>query len=156
MSMTTPNGFFNIPSSHTLRLVQESDGFRVFIAGNLEMNSAGDNRILRSEEALDLQIEFSTFNIQGSLSLQVEKDGETLRSTSISVHSSPLLLAHHLQPAEQMMAMSYDGFGGNQAFVEPFEETLGEQFTSYDLEDYNFDVWLQDEIEFARCSIFTP
>ena len=70
----------------------------------------------------------------------------------MSVISAPMLLNHHLQPMEQVYAMAGTGFVNNQAFIEGFEDALGDDFTAFDVRDYEWDVWIQDEIEFANLS----
>jgi protein-arginine deiminase len=53
---------------------------------------------------------------------------------------------------EQVYAMQGSGFVNNQEFIQGFETALGNDFTSFDVRDYEWDVWLQDEIEFASLS----
>jgi hypothetical protein len=131
----------------SLRLALQSDGIRVYEDGELRMNSAGDNIKLSGTQDIHLEIEFSDFMQQGSLKLS--RAGKTPKSHIYSLISSPLLINHHLQPAEQAYSMLYSGNGGNQDFITGFERVLGEQFTSYNLNEYQYDVWLQDEIEFG-------
>ena len=48
--------------------------------------------------------------------------------------------------------MAGTGFVSNEAFIEGFEDALGNDFTSFDVRDYEWDVWIQDEIEFANLA----
>jgi hypothetical protein len=75
-----------------------------------------------------------------------------LDSFEIELITSPLLLNHHLQPMIQVYAMEGGSFVDNQQFIQGFQTALGADFTSYSLGQYEWDVWLQDEVEFATLS----
>ena len=53
---------------------------------------------------------------------------------------------------EQVYAMEGTGFISNQQFIQGFEDALGSDFTAFDLRNYEWDVWLQDEIRFASLA----
>ena len=150
--LTIPAVFFsNKTKEQNLRLTQNNENIRLYIADALVTNSSGDNLFLESEEGQDLkiEIEFLTYNKEHSLTLSLEEAGEELKSTIINLHSAPILIGHHLQPAEMMYSMEYRGADGNAEFVDVFANVLSDQFIAYPLSDYNFDVWIQDEIEFG-------
>ena len=125
-----------------LILTQNDDGFRVYENGELIMNSAGDERTI-AEDAY-LEIEFLDYNTTGSLTLS-----QGSNSAEIQLQSAPLIINHHLQPAEMVYAMSYMGGGGNGQFINGLQNALGDRFTPFDLQTYGWDVWIQDEIEFG-------
>ena len=50
--------------------------------------------------------------------------------------------------------MAGNSFVNNQDFITGFETALGSNFTSYNVRDYEWDVWLQDEVEFAN--VYSP
>lgn len=150
--LTIPSIFFeNKQDKQKLRLTQNNDNFRLYIEGELITNSSGDNVFLKQEEPADLviEVEFLTYNKAHSLTLSLEEDGEVLNSATIELRSAPILVGHHLQPAELLISMGYRGAGGNEDFVDAFDNVLADQFIEYPLSDYNFDVWIQDEIEFG-------
>ncbi|MAA78377.1 MAG: hypothetical protein CL916_03890 [Deltaproteobacteria bacterium] len=147
-----PSVFFeNKTSKQKLRLTQNNENFRLYLNGTLITNSSGDNVLLSLEEPADLKIEveFLTYNKPHSLTLSLEEEGEIINSTTIEMHSAPILIGHHLQPAELLISMGYRGAQGNQDFVDAFADVLSDQFIEYPLNEYNFDVWIQDEIEFG-------
>ena len=147
-----PQVFFsNKKDDQKLRIVQNDDGFRIYQNGALKSNSTEDNFYLEHEEESDLllEIEFLDYNQSKTISLQLEEPGEVLKKVDIELYSAPLLVGHHLQPAEFLVSMEYRGNDGNQEFVDAFADVLGDRFTAYALGDYEFDVWIQDEIEFG-------
>ena len=125
-----------------LTLTQNEDAFRIYENGELIMNSAGDSRSI-SEDSL-LEIEYLEYNTTGSLTLS---QGDN--SANIPLQSAPLIINHHLQPAEMVYAMSYNGNGGNGLFISGLQNALGNRFTAFDLQTYGWDVWIQDELEFG-------
>lgn len=151
-TIIVPSVFFaNTTSQQKLRLTQNNENFRLYRDGTLITNSSGDNVFLEMEETADLviEVEFLTYNTQHSLTLSLEEEGEILNSTTIDMFSAPILVGHHLQPAEFLISMGYRGADGNGDFVDAFDNVLSDQFIEYALSDYNFDVWIQDEIEFG-------
>jgi hypothetical protein len=49
-------------------------------------------------------------------------------------------------------ALSGNNFLNNSQFISGFEDALGDQFTSYSVGQYEWDVWIQDEVEFGTIS----
>ena len=151
-TLTIPAVFFERKkNTQKLRLTQNNENVRLYRDGTLITNSSGDNVYLESEEEreIQLEIEFLSYNANHSLTLSLEEEGEILNSTTINLHSAPIIVGHHLQPAELLISMEYRGAGGNQEFVDAFEDVLSDRFIAYPLSDYNFDVWIQDELEFG-------
>lgn len=107
-------------------------------------------------EPVTLAVEFRTANQVTTLEVTekfgAEPDGAT---QSIELLSSPMLLNHHLQPTEQVYAVSFpegSPFGSNQAMIDAYEEVLGDVFVEVDAQSAGFDQWIQDEVEFATIS----
>ena len=102
---------------------------------------------------LDLEVEFKTMGASGWIAVELQDaDGGVLESVDIDLHAAPLILNHHLQPVERVFAMSASGPNGNEPFIEGFEDALGDVFESFQAGRYDFDVWIQDEIEFATMT----
>jgi hypothetical protein len=137
-----------------LRLRQETDNFRIYLDDELRMNSADDYMQLENEDDQDLVlfVEMKNYNSTGELILERFNDSGVLDSMDIEMFSAPLLLNHHLQPMRKVYAMSGTSFVNNQDFIDGLENALGDDFTSYPVRDYEWDVWLQDEVEFGTLS----
>jgi protein-arginine deiminase len=101
-----------------------------------------------SEELVSLQLEFSDFLVGGQLSVtDVEKETRF----TIDLTSSPLILNHHLQAAEEVMSMRvhYQGYS-SKSMVDDYKAALGKnRFITVDGDTYGGDVWVQDEFEFG-------
>ena len=123
---------------------------RVWKGGKLWL-SDGDSKTLQQQATLE--VEFGDFLAAGTLTLKgVDKKGEAVAQATVALQAAPLLLNNHRQYAERVIAMSYTGIDGNQAFVEGFKDVLGDDFIEASVRDYGWDVWVQDEIEFATLS----
>lgn len=135
----------------TLRIRQNENGFRIYADGTLKSNSVDD--LFEVDVDATLEFEFQQMNTTGTITLiWLDKKGNERSTIDVDVISVPMLLNHHLQPMEQVYAMFGNGFVNNQDFISGFENALGENFTSYPVRDYEWDVWLQDEIEFATLA----
>ena len=102
-TLRIPQVFFsNKQEEQKLRMIQNDDGFRVYQNGELKSNSTEDNFYLYHEDESDLllEIEFLDYNQSKTISLQLEELGEVLKKVDIELYSAPLLVGHHLQPAE--------------------------------------------------------
>lgn len=141
-----------VGGNDSVRIRQNSNGFRIYVNGELKSNSEEDLFDLDSVDS-SIEFEFGSFNTTGSITLLwLDKNGDTKSEQEVDVVSTPMLLNHHLQPMEQVYAMSGSGFVSNQQFIQGFETALGDDFTAFDVRDYEWDVWLQDEIEFANLA----
>lgn len=96
-----------------------------------------------------VQIEAGAYRASGSLTLtDLGNDQELV----LPVTGAPLILNHHLQPAELTMAVNFMGSGyNNSAMIEGYEAVLGDSFERVSGVKYP-DPWLQDEIEFATAT----
>ena len=146
--------FQALKRGESLRLLHKTNDFRVYLDGDLVMNTDDDymNLDVDSEEDLILEIEMREYNSTGLMVLEKSKNSSIVDTIDIELISVPLLLNHHLQPMRRVYAMSGTGFVNNRDFIDGFENALGEDFTSYAVDEYDWDVWLQDEIEFGILS----
>jgi len=100
------------------------------------------------EDLVKLELEFSDFLVAGSLEIT---DTEQQKSFSLALTSAPLILNHHLQPAEEVMAMqvNYQGYS-NTDMISDYKSVLGNnRFITINESTYGGDVWVQDEFEFG-------
>ncbi len=143
-----------------LRMLSGESEVRVWQSGNLVLGeNDGDDAPLEMEiERVDSDIrfgvEFRDFLSRATLELAfIKPNGDSIDSVQFEALASPLVMNHHLQPAEQVMAVEvrYSDYN-NEALVEGYEEALGDDFLAIDGFDYGGDVWIQDEIEFATMS----
>ena len=141
-----------VGGNNTVRVRQNSNGFRIYVGDTLKSNSEEDLFDLDSVDST-LDFEFESINTTGSITLVLlDSNGDTKSEQEVPVLSAPMLLNHHLQPMEQVYAMEGTGFVSNQAFIQGFEDALGNDFSAFDVRAYEWDVWLQDEIEFANLA----
>ena len=93
---------------------------------------------------IELSIEFGQY--LATARLELAGGGQT---TSIKLQASPLIMNHHLQPAEHVWAVSVQG---NADFIAAYQTALGNKFTSVSGGTVQGDVWMQDEYEFATTT----
>ncbi len=102
-------------------------------------------------EDLELGVQARDPGIEAALVLRHESaSGEVVREISLRVSSAPLVLAHHLRPAEHVWVMDVeDGVSAynNQHMVSVYAEVLGDDVTFVDQFQHQFDVWVQDELQ---------
>jgi hypothetical protein len=143
-----------LPAGHSIRLVLtgQVDGIRFWHAGVPVLgHSAGNSHDVQpSGSGAELLVEFGDFNVSGTLSIvQRDAQGGTVQAMQVPVRSSPMILNHHLQPAERVWLV---GTSSNGAFVQAFQNALGNRVTTIHGPSYQNDVWIQDEIEFATTT----
>lgn len=139
-------------TSLLLEIDGDTDEVRVFLDGERVLDDEEFSFEVEDfeESGAELGIEFGGLLSAATLTVTLLDDaGEVLNTQNVDLLSAPLILNHHLQPVTDVMAMSYTGAGGNQAFVDGFEDVLGDRFQSFRLNNYGWDVWIQDEIEFG-------
>ena len=154
-SYEIPEAYFELlEEGESLKITQNSDGFRIHLDGDLKTNSEDDFFKLDDGDTV-IEIEMQGFKTIGSFTLErIDEDKDVVESTDVEVISAPMVINHHLQPYEHVYAMSGTSFVNNQQFISGFEAALGSNFTSYDVRNYEWDVWLQDEVEFAN--VYSP
>ena len=97
-----------------------------------------------AKSPLQVWVQATAIDARGVLT--VERSGDDLQ---IPLRGAPLLLNHHLQETEQVwvMTMSSPLYGNNNQMVDTLEEVLGDRLTRIPPQPYDFDVWVQDEVE---------
>jgi protein-arginine deiminase len=137
-----------------VELTGDTTDIRLWHAGEPAAGSAAPGDVYEftpTETEETLGIEFGDFNVSGTVIIShLDGSGNVVEEDEITVHSSPLILNHHLQPAEEIWVVSVNGQGySNQSMVSDFSSALGSAFTSVNGANYGYDVWIQDEFEWA-------
>jgi len=139
--------------SLVLSLGGSIESIRIWQAGTQLMGSGGTSHTLPAgSDDQVFEVEFAEFLDQGDLTLQhLDASGAELRSVTVSLQAAPLLLNHHLQPADHLWIIEMNwGSYSNADMVADLEQILGsDHFTAVNGSPYNYDVWIQDELEFA-------
>jgi protein-arginine deiminase len=140
-----------VDEDEVLKVTLSGDDVRVWRDGELFLED-GDTKQLKGKD--DLQIEFRDFLAEGTLTfIQRDADQNELARAEVGLLSGPLIINNHSQLAELVMAMSYTGNGGNSGFINGFKGVLGtDHFLDVPVSQYGYDVWVQDEIEFATLT----
>lgn len=93
---------------------------------------------------VELAVEFGNYSVSGELAFTAGTN------TWISkLQAAPLLMNHHLQPAEHVWATSVNG---NASFINSYQTVLGAKFTAVAGATVGSDVWMQDEFEFGTTT----
>jgi len=96
---------------------------------------------------IELRYEFGDFLKYADLTLErLDADGVVTATATIEAVSSPLMMNHHLQPAEHLWIIQT---GDNQAYISDYKDALGDDVTAVPGGPYQNDRWIQDEIEFG-------
>lgn len=103
-----------------------------------------------SGDAETFLVEFDDYNAAWTLTLNhLDADQGVVESFDITLRAAPLIMNHHLQPAEFVWAVSV---GSNGAFINAYQDHLGNRFAAVAGSTVGGDVWIQDEIEFATAT----
>jgi hypothetical protein len=95
-------------------------------------------------------VEFDDYGRIWTLTLNhLDADGAVVETVDITLHAAPLIMNHHLQPAEFVWAVSVNS---NSAFINSYSSHLGNRFAAVAGSSVGGDVWIQDEIEFATVT----
>ncbi len=121
------------------------DTVRVWRDGELLLGT-GATSASAVEEGV-FEVEFGAF--LSTATLRVTPTDTPESAVTLTLAAAPLILNNHLQGAELVVAMSATGRSGNEAFVDGFSGALPGAFESFSLQEYGWDVWVQDELEFA-------
>ena len=149
-----------------LRILDGDRDVRIWHAGALVLgDNDGDRAPLEFEierskdDPVQFDVEFRDFLVRAELELvRLDRNGDDVASYRFVAQAAPLVMNHHLQPAELVMAVSV-GFGDydNAEFIRGYQDVLDDdQFLAVDGSRYQGDVWLQDEIEFGSVSAPGP
>lgn len=124
----------------------DNDGDRAPLEFEIERNK---------DEAIAFGVEFRDFLVRAELQLvKLDRNGEDAEVYAFGALASPLVMNHHNQPAEMVMAVHVDyGDYSNNDFIRGYQDVLDDdRFIAVDGDDYQGDVWIQDEIEFGTVS----
>jgi protein-arginine deiminase len=144
-----------LPEGHALELTLAGDAVRVSQGAAAVLgDGAAASLVLTDLAAGPLAVDFGTYRARAVLTLaELGGDGAEVARREVALVASPLLLNHHLQPAERVWAMSVSSPGfDNQALVNAYHDALGDLFSPVTASSYGSDVWLQDEIELAGAT----
>lgn len=134
-----------------LSLSGDTDLVRVYRGGELLLGAgASTNQVTLAVDGSDVElaIEFGDYLARAELSLS---GGD--QSTSVRLQAAPLIMNHHLQPAEHVWVVRYNfNRSDNESMVNEFATTLGSKFTAVPGSSVGRDVWIQDEYEFSTAT----
>jgi protein-arginine deiminase len=93
-----------------------------------------------------LAVEARTFQRRVVVAVEHRDDADALvASAELRVRAAPLVLNHHVQPAERIWAVVT---GANGEMIEAIESAAGARFSPI----YSMDPWIQDELEWASAT----
>ena len=135
-----------------MSLSSGADDVRIWRDGAVVLDANGGEVALRQVDGVvTFQAEFKDFLSQGVLTVH-EKGSAPME---LSLTGAPLILNHHLQSSDLVMMMSANYGQGmtNQAMQVAYRENLPDDaFKAFQASSYGYDVWIQDEIEFATLT----
>jgi hypothetical protein len=111
-----------------------------------------------ADDTMSFTVEFREALVSAAVTLRLlDKNGESKDSDTAWMTASPLILNQHLQPSEHTWVLNvpsgvYAGDYQNDQMIDDFEDVLGDDFTGFDGGPYDYDVWIQDEWQFAAYS----
>ena len=149
--LAIPAEFLAAGDSVRLTLAGDLDGIRVWHDSEHVLGSGVGDPITEYEFTPDggaeLTWEFGEFLNYADLTLErLDGNGEVTGTATIQLVSSPLIMNHHLQLAEHLWVVQTND---NQPFVEGYQAALGDDVTPVPGGPYQYDRWIQDEIEFG-------
>lgn len=98
----------------------------------------------------ELRIDFGGYGVAAQLTLDArDPGGATVDSATVTVQAAPLIMNHHLQPAERVWAVRVNG---NADLIADYGAALGAKFTPVSGSSVFGDVWIQDELEFSTTT----
>lgn len=97
-----------------------------------------------------LQVEFGGYLAKGQLTIEARDGaGAVVDTATVELQAAPLIMNHHLQPAEQVWVVTVNG---NASMVSAMQQALGTKLTTISGSSVGSDVWVQDEFEFATTT----
>ncbi len=135
-----------------LSLSGEDEHFRVWHDGRVVLGGpAGDAWTLPARGEHALWLEAGMPMAEATLTLaRVARSGKVRDEVALPLTTAPLILNHHLQPAEAIWVMAVrEGEWNNDAMVASLGEIFGEALNVLPARPYRSDVWVQDEPEFG-------
>jgi protein-arginine deiminase len=80
----------------------------------------------------------------------VDGGGAEVRSHTVMLRSAPLILSHHLQATDNVYAVDDDGW--NDDLVDTLSAELGERYVDRKSSRFDYDPWVQDELEIGTLT----
>lgn len=142
-----------VEESVTVELTDAAD-LQVLRGGQVVLSEAGDSLTLSPDDGdVALDLHFLDYGAGGTLRLVAEgPDGPEEREVDLS--AAPLRLTHHLQPAEHLYVMQVNDISNsysNLDMVADLKEIVGEDhITILSPFAFDWDVWVQDEVELGH------
>ncbi len=138
-----------VTHGRTVALTLRGSGVRVYVGRTLLLDEINNTTEIQGD--IDFRVEYDAFLAQAELIVQ---DVERADEFNVVLTASPLFLNHHLQPAEETMALVIRGGDGwdNTEFVDGYEQVLGNDFIGIPGSRYDYDPWVQDEFEFGYAT----
>jgi len=130
-----------------LTLTGDLANIRIYRANQLVLGGAagaGPLTIAQTGSDIELAIEFGNYAVTGQLVIASGSNTHTSK-----LQAAPLLMNHHLQPAEHVWAVQVSG---NASFISSYQTVLGAKFTPVTGSTVGSDVWMQDEFEFGTTT----
>lgn len=114
-------------------------------------NAAGTNSFIFAPTTGDaLQVEFGDYLAEGTLRISHVVGSTVVAQDDVALRAAPLVMNHHLQPSEHVWAVSVNAPDyNNSQMISTYQQVLGSDFTAVPGPSYGWDVWMQDEFEFA-------
>ena len=129
-----------------LSLSGDVDQVRIYRGSELLLGAeagAGPITLVPDGTDVELGVELAHYLVAAELALA--GGGE---ATTVKIQAAPLIMNHHLQPAEHVWVVRVNG---NRAMTDKFAEVLGPRFSTVSGSSVQGDVWIQDEFEFATA-----
>lgn len=130
---------------------------RVYHEGALILGEA-DGTLLSydlepSEDEQVFEVEYREYLAGATITLlHLDANGDRVSSDTAFMTAGPLILNHHLQPTQHVWVMDIPIWGGNAHMIDVFGEVLGDAFTGFEAAEYDYDVWIQDEVQMATLT----
>jgi len=145
-----------VPETAVLTLSLDGDAglVRLWLDGEPLLGAIGDDTITVTDVDdfalgdLELEVEGLEFYVSITLSATLSDGGEALAEDAVTLSTAPFMMFNHLDPARMLYVL--DGSNSNRQMRDGIKDAIGEE-NVYELSamQYQWDVWLQDEIEFG-------
>ncbi len=140
-----------------LNLAGATDQVRAWLDGEVILGHDDSDGLLEHTltprgDDITLAFEFADHNVRATLTLTwLDADNTEVETATVNLWSSPLITNHHLQPVERAWIVNVNGGGNynNQAMIQAIVAEVGDLLTLVPAQQYDGDVWIQDEFEWA-------
>lgn len=137
-----------------LTLFGDVEAFRLYIDQEPIMGMGGSGAVtektwpVSSGDPIDVEIEGVAWFATAVLELELIADGEQQSLDQVQLTTAPWLMQHHLDDAHEIWIM--DGGFENGALINDFEDVIGsENVHLLPTGMYQWDVWVQDEVQYG-------